>query len=357
MTTVCTRPVDIERYRGDTTPIVVELVDADCEPIAETILGASFRLTVSQEEWPDTNPALFEIVGTDLDDTNKTITFAFTAVEADNIGAFYYDVEMTESGGVIHTVLKGLMVFEQDITKASGPAALPDVTWTPSGADGDPVPSGGSDPWIMSWEEDEPSPWEYEDHDGKLTITPSTIGTASQHTALKPNHEGVVPAVLRPGDAVRVLCWLEPDQQFRLRVLGITGTLFESGGWWASVRYNASDEIEYEIETEYSVEDLRREDSWSDDLAAQTAGWFYVLLVCGVEDENSPGEYYHGLKFWPELDAEPAWDSGTNDAYLEGDNVVSPWAWWLHHQGLPFTDHKWRIAEVKVIRTGVTFGL
>lgn len=144
MTTLCSRREDIERFRGDTTPLVVELVDANCEPITETILGATFRLTVSQEEWPDTNAPLFEIGGTDLDDVAKSITFAFGADEADHVGAFHYDVEMIESGGIKHTALKGLMIFEQDITKSDET-----FEWTPptGPSDGDPATVDGSLDW------------------------------------------------------------------------------------------------------------------------------------------------------------------------------------------------------------------
>ena len=115
MTTLCPKRQNVERFRGDTTPIRVELVDGDCNPVTESISGATFVMTCHEEEWPDTNPPIFTINGTDLDDIAKTITFEFTATEADNRGAHYYDVKMTESGGIKHTVVKGLMLFEENV--------------------------------------------------------------------------------------------------------------------------------------------------------------------------------------------------------------------------------------------------
>lgn len=108
---------DIERFRGDTEPIVLQLVDTNGVEITDSIASATFILTVSEEAAPTTIPPVFTINGTSIDDTAKTVNFLFTTADADNFGAFYYDVQMTDSLGVIRTILNGLMLFEQDITK------------------------------------------------------------------------------------------------------------------------------------------------------------------------------------------------------------------------------------------------
>jgi len=112
-----TAKIDIERFRGDTAPIVIQLVDSASSPIGDAIGGATFLMTVSPEQWPTTGTPLFQVAGTSIDDTAKTVNFEISLANADNLGAFYYDVQMTDSAGVIRTILSGLMLFEQDITK------------------------------------------------------------------------------------------------------------------------------------------------------------------------------------------------------------------------------------------------
>ena len=49
--------------------------------------------------------------------TNGLVRFAITAAQADLLGVFFYDVQMTASGGEITTILEGSITFDQDITK------------------------------------------------------------------------------------------------------------------------------------------------------------------------------------------------------------------------------------------------
>lgn len=345
---------DIIRYRGETR-VIQRTIQNEAGAVLN-IAGWSVVLTVNREENPtDSDEEIMRLTGVVTDAPNGVCEFYPEPADVDYVGRFYYDIWAVDAVTKESLMIKGQFIFLERIYKPGGVVLLPDITWVPTGTDGTEFPSGGD--FQMAWEEDEPNPWIYQDHDGKTTITPSTLGTGGQHATLKPKYGGAVPHVLRPGQGLRLLTWMEQDLTFRFRLLGITGVLFEAGGWLAGVRFNDSDEMEYEIEAEYSIEDKRIEDSDSNLESGQTAGWFYVLLMNGVEDENDPGEFYHGIKWWPEADPEPDWDSGSNDIVMSGDGIVDPWIWWIAHQGLPFTDHKWRIAEIKVIRSGFTLAL
>lgn len=82
------------------------------------IAGYSFTLTVD----PSPNPAnsdgnLFQLVGQIVDAATGRVAFAPTAVQADRVGTFYYDIQMVDSSGKKRTIVKGEYQFTQDITK------------------------------------------------------------------------------------------------------------------------------------------------------------------------------------------------------------------------------------------------
>jgi hypothetical protein len=91
----------------------------DSAGAAVNISGFSFLLTVD----PDANPTtdtnnLFELTGTIDDAPNGLVSFAPSAVEADQTPeTYFYDIQMTDAGSAIRTIAKGKYVVTQDITK------------------------------------------------------------------------------------------------------------------------------------------------------------------------------------------------------------------------------------------------
>lgn len=108
--------LDITRKRGDTFPFVIQLKDSAGSPI--NITGYTFKLTLDESaDPPDNTTLLFTNVPTVSDGPNGKITVTLSGGQADHVGVFHYDLQWTDLGGAIRTVLQGKWVFDQDITK------------------------------------------------------------------------------------------------------------------------------------------------------------------------------------------------------------------------------------------------
>ena len=106
----------ITRKRGDDYSIFLELSDGANVPILLT--GTSAVMSVSSKREPTTAAYTFQITGSIYGaDVGGVYEFSFDASAADNVGKFYYDVELTDSGGKIRTVGDGIIIFKQDIGK------------------------------------------------------------------------------------------------------------------------------------------------------------------------------------------------------------------------------------------------
>jgi hypothetical protein len=106
----------IVRTRGDTYPFTVTFVDDSGTPLDLT--GASFVLTVSEKEDPlASDVPLFDLVGTVSAPTTGVVEFSMTESDADHVGLFYYDIQMTAAQGYIRTMMRGTFKMRQDITK------------------------------------------------------------------------------------------------------------------------------------------------------------------------------------------------------------------------------------------------
>lgn len=102
--------INIERMRGDTYSEQFEFTGLG------SLIGASFLLTVDPEMEPaDATANLFQLVGTVL--SASLVEFPITALQADNVGTYYYDIQMTSVTGQVRTVTRGTWTFRQDITK------------------------------------------------------------------------------------------------------------------------------------------------------------------------------------------------------------------------------------------------
>jgi hypothetical protein len=60
----------------------------------------------------------FSLTGTITDAPNGKVTFAPTTVDTDiDAVKYFYDIEMTDGGGAVSTIIKGVARIIQDITK------------------------------------------------------------------------------------------------------------------------------------------------------------------------------------------------------------------------------------------------
>lgn len=104
----------IKRYRGDTHPIAVNITT---RAGAVDITGWSLTFSVSAEPTPAAADYVFQLTGTIDSATAGTAHFDLTEAQADLVGDYYYDIQVTDAGGKKRTVKKGKITFMQDINK------------------------------------------------------------------------------------------------------------------------------------------------------------------------------------------------------------------------------------------------
>lgn len=107
----------IERTRGDTAPDIFTLTrKQDLAPA--NLAGCSAVLTLDSRENPtDSSTQVYQLVGVIPDPLTGEIKFSPTATQADKLGHFFFDVQITDATGAVLTVAKGRYVFKQDISK------------------------------------------------------------------------------------------------------------------------------------------------------------------------------------------------------------------------------------------------
>lgn len=109
--------MQIDRTRGDTTPIVATVTFKKTRQVVN-LVGCSFKLTVDKRAAPaDVSTLLFQIEGVVAEGENGQVEFHPTDEQANHVGFFYYDIQMTDSYGKIHTLVCDSFVIKQDITK------------------------------------------------------------------------------------------------------------------------------------------------------------------------------------------------------------------------------------------------
>ena len=97
----------IRRFRGDTYPIVFFLVD---KGVIVDLQGAVVTMTIAFKA-----PGPLTIVGTIMDDVGGKVRFDFSQDEVDQIGKFFYDIQVID-GGHITTYVKDIIDFVRDVT-------------------------------------------------------------------------------------------------------------------------------------------------------------------------------------------------------------------------------------------------
>ena len=104
------------RKRGDTYPITIAVSNKTTGQL-EDITGNDFTLSVSPEDAPVTANYLFQSTGIITDAVNGAVSFAISTSDADNLGNFYFDIQMSTGGSSLTTIMGGTFTFIQDITK------------------------------------------------------------------------------------------------------------------------------------------------------------------------------------------------------------------------------------------------
>ena len=91
----------------------------DSAGVAIDITGFTFKLTVSSDKAPvDQANEQFSIVGAITDATNGKVAFSPLTSDTDiTPGIYFYDIEQTDTGSRISTLIVGKALIVQDITK------------------------------------------------------------------------------------------------------------------------------------------------------------------------------------------------------------------------------------------------
>ncbi len=105
------------RRRGDTNP--VQYAAKDAAGVAVDITGYSFKLTVDPNEGAsDGVNNLFTSTGTIVVALTGRFDFPISASDANQTpGNYFFEVEMTDDGGLVTTIVVGPWRVDQDIVK------------------------------------------------------------------------------------------------------------------------------------------------------------------------------------------------------------------------------------------------
>lgn len=109
---------DITRKRGDTYADEFEVISEITGVVIDITTGYTFLLTVDPEKAPTTaTNNVYQLTGVVTDGPNGIVEFAPSAVQADQLGSYYFDVQMTDPTGRIRTIDDGKYKYIQDVTK------------------------------------------------------------------------------------------------------------------------------------------------------------------------------------------------------------------------------------------------
>lgn len=108
--------MQIERKRGDTYADEFVVTDKRTwEPA--NLAGCSCLLTLDSRSAPDDSTTqIYQLVGT-LKHLDGVIEFAPSAEQANRVGTFYYDLQLTDATGKVRTIASGTYIYIQDRTK------------------------------------------------------------------------------------------------------------------------------------------------------------------------------------------------------------------------------------------------
>ena len=105
------------RSRGDTYGDEF-LIRSAATGLPINLTGCSFLMTLDPEQAPATNTNnVFQLTGSVLDAATGSVEFAPSAGQADLVGSYFFDIQMTDAVGRKRTIKYGTYTFKQDITK------------------------------------------------------------------------------------------------------------------------------------------------------------------------------------------------------------------------------------------------
>lgn len=108
---------DITRKRGDTYADEF-VIKSKTTKLPINLTGYTFTLTLDPAKAPiDASNNVYALTGTILDAPNGRVEFAPSSTQANQVGTFYFDVQMIDGAGRKRTVDSGKYKYEQDITK------------------------------------------------------------------------------------------------------------------------------------------------------------------------------------------------------------------------------------------------
>lgn len=107
--------IQISRIRGDTYADKF-LVATSGTPT--NLTGCSIKMTLSTISNPvDITTQLYQLDGVVTEPESGIVEFSPSSTQANNIGYFYYDIQMVDSAGIVRTLVNGIYEYVQDITK------------------------------------------------------------------------------------------------------------------------------------------------------------------------------------------------------------------------------------------------
>lgn len=108
----------ITRKRGDT--YADEFIIKSKETgLPLNITGYSFLMVLDPESSPATSANnLYQIVGSVINGPAGLVEFAPSALQADQLGAYFFDIQMIDGAGRKRTIESDSYIYKQDITKA-----------------------------------------------------------------------------------------------------------------------------------------------------------------------------------------------------------------------------------------------
>ena len=108
--------MQIERKRGDTYADEFIVTDKRTwEPA--NLSGCSCSMSLDTRAAPgDSTTQVYRLTGV-VKPLEGVVEFAPTATQADLVGTFYFDVQLTDATGKIRTITSGTYIYTQDRTK------------------------------------------------------------------------------------------------------------------------------------------------------------------------------------------------------------------------------------------------
>lgn len=107
--------MNIIRKRGDTYP---DEISVALNGSTADLTGCSLKLTLNREKYPvNTDNQVYQIDGIIDAPLTGVVKFAPTLLQSDQVGSFYYDIQLTDQLGIIRTIKSGIYEYKQDITK------------------------------------------------------------------------------------------------------------------------------------------------------------------------------------------------------------------------------------------------